>query len=90
MNAVQFVLHNSYLLLLDIKLLYISIPNAEGVKAVKKSLDNYPKQTVATKVVTTFLDLILSLNSFIFNSVNYPQTKGCAMRTICAPSYVQH
>ena len=59
-------------------------------KGCKKSLDNYPKQTVATKVITTFLDLILSLNSFIFNSVNYLQTKGCAMRTIWASSYSQH
>ena len=42
---------------------------------------------MATKVITTFLALILTLNNLIFNSRNYLQTKGCAMGTICAPSY---
>ena len=45
--------------------LYTSLPNAEGIKAVRKSLDNHPKRTVATKVITTFLALILTLNNFI-------------------------
>ena len=27
------------------------------------------------------------MNNFIFNSTNYLQAKGCAMGTICAPSY---
>ena len=45
------------------------------------------KQTVATKVITTFLAIIVTLNNFIFNSTNYLQTKACAMGTICAPSY---
>ena len=59
----------------------------EGIKAVKKSLDSHPKQTVATKVITTYLAFILTLSNFIFNCRNYLQTKGCAMGTICAPSY---
>ena len=42
---------------------------------------------MATKVITAFLALILTLNNFIFNSRNYLQTKGCAMGTICALSY---
>ena len=67
--------------------LYTGLPNAEGIKAVRKSLDNHPKRTVATKVITTFLALILTLNNLIFNSRNYLQTKGCAMGTICALSY---
>ena len=41
---------------------------------------------VATKVIT-FLALILTLNNFIFNSKFYLQIKGCAMGTICAPTY---
>ena len=45
--------------------LYTGLPNAEGIKAVRKSLDNHPKRTVATKVITTFLALILTLNNFI-------------------------
>ena len=88
-NAVEFVPDNSYLVSLDVKSLYKSIPNTECIKTVKKSLDNHPKRTAATKVITTFLALILTLNNFTFNSTNYQQTKGCAMGTICAPSYAK-
>ena len=85
-NAVEFVPHNSYLISLE--LLYTSIPNAGDIKAVNKFLENYPKRTVAAKVITAFSVLILALNSFVFNSTSNLQTKGCAMRTICAPSNV--
>ena len=37
---------------------------------------------MTSKVITTFLALIL-----ILNSRNYLQTKECTMRTICVPSY---
>ena len=59
----------------------------EGVKTVKRFLGNYPKQRVETKVNKTFLAVILALNSFIFNSTIYLQTKGCATGTICASLY---
>ena len=46
--------------------------------------DNFTKKTIAAKVITTFLDLIvLSLNNFIFNSKNLV----CTMGPICAPTY---
>ena len=48
---------------------------------------HYPKKTIPTKIITTFRALIFTLNKFIFNSKFYLQIKGCAMRTICAPSY---
>ena len=51
------------------------------------SLEKYSKRIAPTKVITTFLALILTLNNFIFNCKNYLQIKGCAMETICAPSY---
>ena len=65
-NAIEFVPHNSYLISLES--LYTSIPNAGDIKAVKAFLENYPKRTVAAKVITAFLVLILALNSFVFNS----------------------
>ena len=81
LNAVEFVPDNSYLVLLDVKSLYTSIPIAEAIKAVKKSLENHLKRRVATKVITTFKVIT------IFNSTNYLKTKGCAMGAICTPSY---
>ena len=67
------------------KSLYLSIPNSEGIKAVKTSLDNFLMKTIATKVITAFLSLILILNNFVFNCKNYIQIKDCSMGTICAP-----
>ena len=83
----DFVPDNSCLVSVDVKSLYTNIPNVEGIKSVKTSLGKYSKRTVSTKVITTFLALILTLNNFIFNCKIYLQIKGCAMGTICAPSY---
>ena len=71
---------------LDVKSVYTSIPNPEGIAAVKKAHERYQHKTVPTKVITTFLALILTLNNFIFNSKFHLQLKGCAMGAICAPT----
>ena len=78
---------DTYLVTLDVKSLYTNIPKSEGITAVKRSLERHLKRTVDTKVITTFLELILTLTNFIFNGKNYVQVKGCAMGSICAPSY---
>ena len=69
------------------KSLYTNIPNDEGKKAVREAYDNHLNKTVATKVIITFFSLILTLNNFVFNSVNYLQIMGCTMGKICAPAY---
>ena len=71
----------------DILSLYTSIPNNEGIAATKKRYDNYIHKTLPTKIIATFLALILTLINFVFNSNFYLQIKGCAMSTICAPAY---
>ena len=68
-------------------LLFHLTPNNEGIASVKKKVDHYSNKTIPTKIITTFLALILTLNNFIFNSKFYLQLKGCAMGTICTPSY---
>ena len=70
-NQIDFVPDNTYLVSLDVKSLYTNIPNAEGIKSVKTSLENYSKRTASAKVITTFLALILTLNNFIFNCKDY-------------------
>ena len=42
---------------------------------------------MATKVITTLLALILTLNNFVLNWKHYLQIKGFTMGTICVPSY---
>ena len=54
---------------------------------MKEAYDNHPNKTVATKVIITFSNLILTLNNFVLNSINYLQTMACAMGTLCAPAY---
>ena len=72
---------------MDVRSLYTNIPNAEGISAVKRAFDNYSKKPTSTKVITTFLALILTLNNFVFDCIHYLQIKGCAMTTIFAPAY---
>ena len=71
---------------MDVRSLYTNIPNNEGIQAVREKLNDSPSR-LPSRVITTFLMLILSLNNFIFNGINYLQTKGCAMGTKCAPTY---
>ena len=87
LQAIESVPNNSYFVSLDIKSLHTGSPNAEVIKAVKAFLGNFPKKTVATKFITTFLALILAINNFMFNFKNYLQIKECVMGTISAPSY---
>ena len=68
---------------MNVRSLYTSIPNSEGIAATKKRYDSY-----IHKIIATFLALILTLNNFVFNSKFYLQIKDCAMGTICAPAYV--
>ena len=68
-NAVISVPENSYL---------------EGISPVKRAFDNYSKKTTTTKVITTFLALIFTLNNFVFDCIHYLQIKGYTMGTISA------
>ena len=54
---------------------------------MKETLNNQASKSIVIRVIIKFLHLILTLNNFIFDGINYLQVKGCAMRTICAPAY---
>ena len=69
---------------MDVRSLYINIPNKEGIKAVEPTLK---RKNLQTKVIIRFLKLILTLNNFIFNYSNFLRIKGCAMGTKCTPTY---
>ena len=53
--------------MMDAKSLYTNIPNSEGIATVKNAYESYPKKSIATKVITTFLSIILTLKNFILN-----------------------
>ena len=87
LDAIKSVLDNVCMVCLDAESLYKSIPNAEGIKAVKESFKKHISKNMATKVITTLLALILTLNNFVLNWKHYLQIKGFTMGTICVPSY---
>ena len=74
---------NSYLVFLNVRSLFTSISNSKGIRVVKTFLENFPRRKVATKVITIFLLLILTLNNFVFSFKKYLQIKGWAMGKIC-------
>ena len=69
----------SILVKMDIRSLYTSNSNNEGIGVTKKRYENYIQKTLPTKNITIFLALILTLNNFVFNSKFYLQIKDCAM-----------
>ena len=69
-NAVKSVPKSSYLVTMNVRSLNRNITNAEGISAVKRAIDNYSKKTTSTKVITTFLALILTLNNFVFDCIH--------------------
>ena len=85
-EAIDHVSDDCYLVSLDVRSLYTNIPHKEGIEAVKQKLKK-SKPSISIKVILTFLKLILTLNNFVFNGINYLQKKGCAMGTKCGPSY---
>ena len=85
-EATDHVSDYSYLVSLVVWSLYTNIPHKEGIEAVKQKLKK-SKPSISIKVILTFLKLILTLNNFVFNGINYLQKKGCAMGTKFAHSY---
>ena len=71
---------------MDVQALYTNIPNHEGIEGVKEML-NQTNKSLATQVIIKFLYIILTMNNFLLNGINYLQTKGCAMGTIYALPY---
>ena len=78
---------NSYLVTMDVSSLYTNIPHDEGLDALRENLNRRRNRSVATNVLVTLMSLILTLNNFIFNGINYLQIKGCAMGTNSSPSF---
>ena len=86
-NETKDINKDTILVTLEVKSLYINIPNGQGIEALKSALNSVSQKPIATKVIIKFLFLILTLNNFVFNGIHYLQKIGCAMGTICAPNY---
>ena len=69
-EAIDHVSHDSYLVSLDVRYLYINMPHKAKIEAVKQKLKK-STPSISIKVILTFLKLILTLNNFVFNGINY-------------------
>ena len=74
-NIKDVVTKEDIFVIMDVRSLYTNIPNEEGIQTVGDTL-NSSASRIATRIVTTFLFFILTLNNFVFNGINYLQTKG--------------
>ena len=78
---------NSFPVSMGITSLYTNIPNDERLEALRQSLDSSQNQSTSTKAIVTLIHLILALNNFVFNGINFLQTQGASMGTNTTPSF---
>ena len=64
-NSMEKIPDNSIVLTMDVRSLYTNIPNKEGIEAVETTLK---RKNIGTRIISTFLRLVLTLNNFVFNS----------------------
>ena len=75
---------SSILVNMDVRSLYTNIPIKKRIEVVETTLK---RKNIGTRIISTLLRLVLTLDNFVFNCQNYLQIKGCSMGTKCAPSY---
>ena len=86
-NQVGKVSNDTYMVTLDVKSLYTNIDNNEGLRVVEEELEKRATKNTPSFAVTLLMKLVLILNNFVFNGVNYLQKKGTAMGTRAAPNF---
>ena len=72
---------------LDVKSLHTNIDNSEELRVVEEELEKRATKNIPSLAVTLLMKLVLILNNFVFNGVNYLQKKGTAMGTRAAASF---
>ena len=78
------IFEDTYMVTIDIKSLYTNIDNDEGLRAVEEELEKRSVKATPSFAIAMLMKLVLILNNFVFNGLNYLQKKGVAMgsRTI--------
>ena len=64
---------------MDFCSMYTSIPYNEGLEAMKFYLDRHSDKNPSTATILHLSELVLKLNSFIFDDQYYLQIKGAAI-----------
>ena len=69
-EAIDNVIDSSYSVFLDLLSLYTNITHQEKMKPVEQKLQTL-KPSISIKVILIVLKLILTLNNFVVNDINY-------------------
>ena len=72
---------------LDLKSLYTNIDNEEGLWVFEEELEKRSVKNTPSFSIALLMKLVLILNNFVFNGVNYLQKMGVAMGTRSAPNF---
>ena len=86
-NKDKIINSDTLLVTMDVSGLYTNIPHQDGTEACRHFLDTRQNQSTSTDFICKLIMLILTLNNFIFNNINYLQIMGTAMGTCMAPNY---
>ena len=78
---------HALLVTMDVVGLYSNIPHKDGANACREFLDQRASCNPPTDDVVRLIELVLSLNCFVYNNQHYRQTLGTAMGTRMAPRY---
>ena len=78
---------DTYMVTIDVKSLHTNIDNDEGLRAVEEELQKRPVKTTPSFAIAMLMKLVLILNNFVFNELNYLQKKGVAVGNKSAPNF---
>ena len=72
-NQVGKVSNDTCMVTPDVKSLHMNIDNNEGLRVVEEELEKRATKNTPSFAVTLLMKLVLILNNFVFNGVNYLQ-----------------
>ena len=78
---------DTYMVTIDVKSLHTNIDNDEGLQAAEEELEKRSVKTTPSFAIAMLMKLILTLNNFVFNGLNYLQKKGVAIGAKSAPNF---
>ena len=76
-----------YLVSLDVDALYTNIENNEGLEALQEKVEQNRHARPLGWAVAKLMELVLLLNNFVSNGINFLQIKGTSMGARCSPNY---
>lgn len=82
---------NALLVTIDVKALYPSIPQVEGIRTaghfIDQAMDSTDELPFTTHIAMQIMSIVCEHNYFVFNGHAYRQVRGTAMGTKMAPAF---